>query len=76
MTESEARTKWCAFAGSRTVRGQVSGDARNEVWDVHNYFGPDQPHLTTCCIASDCMMWRWRWMSKENGYYGLGGVPT
>jgi hypothetical protein len=55
----------------------VANGNHTEVWDVHNYLGPDAPKLTTCCIASDCMMWRkWRKSDDSSGYCGLGGVPT
>ena len=79
MTESEARTKWCAFAGSRTVRGQVVAEPPNDVWQISNFFGPEYGKLSARCIASDCMMWRWLpWPpdTYRSGYCGLGGMPT
>lgn len=28
-----------------------------------------------CCIASDCMAWRWWKLDKKHGYCGFAGVP-
>lgn len=71
MTEDEAKTKYCPMGG-RSVSIKQGGEFR--VGDF------------TKCIASDCMMWRWKrtkedarkqsglsaeYQAKESGYCGL-----
>ena len=55
MIESEARTKWCPFARSRSIQYRQS----NNVMGCTTYMlnGHDVP--TTTCIGSACMAWRW-----------------
>ena len=65
MTEDEAKTKWCPH-----VRF-TSNDER--MYDNRPSRHPD----TACCIASDCMAWRWVNPHSEapDGYCGLAGRP-
>ena len=64
MKEDEAKKKWCPMAREETV---VLGR-----WDKEGKIG-------YCCIASNCMMWRWaggnaeRGIGNEQGYCGFGG---
>ena len=61
MTEEEAKTKWCPM-----VRHMV----------YPNTFDPSGgniPHEYSCCIASDCMMWRW---DEKGGHYITKGTGT
>lgn len=63
MTEDEAKTKWCPMARTITPVMQEA-QCTNGTWDFR-------------CIASDCMMWRWKLdvrfaeMSKTDGHCGL-----
>ena len=78
MTEEEAKTKWCPIvriAHENVVANRTDGYGSNDVYK------------TQCCIASECMMWRWgkiphcfvngvereNYPSSEKGYCGLGG---
>jgi hypothetical protein len=73
-TEAEAKHHWCPFSFVVTERG--SGGVNRE-------FAPGQPTAqfiapATCCIASQCMMWREVVASQADeeprGYCGLGGA--
>lgn len=69
MTEDEARQKWCPMVREG---GAVFVSNRSSA----------QQHAFNC-IASDCMMWRWRKpgfdgvpsSDKTKGYCGLAGKP-
>jgi len=76
MTEEEARKKWCPMARVENING-------NRAQTVANI---DESR----CIASDCMLWRWKRTPQEAalqsglsqkfhctavGYCGLGGKP-
>ena len=79
MTEAEARKKWCPHI-------RISGTDRQSAMTNRC----DTPTMT-CCIASECMAWRWgpstRWehdadgnptkaiLEDSRGYCGLGGKP-
>ena len=58
MTEEEARTKWCPMV--RSVGGVNRGYNGKSMAD-------------TLCLASDCMMWRWRNSDLKHGDCGLVG---
>ena len=61
MTEAEAKTKWCPMV-------RYDDQMANR----------DEPHHSNAnCIASACMMWRWRGSEPEcdQGYCGLAGEP-
>jgi hypothetical protein len=45
LTEEEARTKWCPQQRAPQGRG--------------DYTNREGFETSTCCIASECMMWRW-----------------
>ena len=66
VTEDEAKEKWCPF--TRYI-GTVDGSPKAISGDV------------TCCIASDCMAWRWGHKDTMpaadglHGYCGLSGKP-
>lgn len=51
MTEEEAKTKWCPMVRSPgwVVDGAMGNRDHRGGWT-----GGD------CCVASECMMWRWR----------------
>lgn len=88
MTEQEAKTKWCPMSANRTVSAQCK-DGSTDVarWNTKE----SDTGLSTICIASDCMMWRWKItksgaaemnaqtgrlvMVHESGYCGLAGKP-
>jgi hypothetical protein len=69
VTEDEARTKWCPM-----VRFVV--DSQDD--GANRWIGHQSPPECRC-IASDCMMWRWRMPEtleeiedcKGDGYCGL-----
>lgn len=70
MTEEEARKKWCPYAFTAAVTKEFScnRDHDGTIYKENN------------CIASDCMMWRWKGNDKKeisttSGYCGLGGKP-
>jgi hypothetical protein len=70
MTEEEAKKKWCPM-----IRGFHMGTFKRHITEK----------TASNCIASECMMWRWKtfieasdkekWGEKKdfNGYCGLGG---
>lgn len=70
MTEDEARKKWCPH-----VRfGNEAGCNRNTAPEGSG-------GALTNCIASECMAWRWAWVSGwpdhfsvTHGYCGLAGA--
>ncbi len=64
MTEEDARSKWCPFA----ITGYF-GIALNRLHD------PEPITRETCCIASQCMAWRWLNKASDNGYCGLANEP-
>lgn len=57
VSEEEAKAKWCPFAKSRAVsvtspKGQMS----TAYWPEPH----DDSYADIRCIASQCMMWRWK----------------
>ena len=68
MTEDEAKTKWCPM-----VRLAPLGPGESYKKST-NRMGKGDPD--SCCIASDCMAWRWfgRGAARpDRGYCGLAG---
>jgi len=69
-TEDEAKKKWCPMARSISQSGTSTAVAINK-------FDVDDLSAETRCIASTCMMWRWRKdalsVAGEIGYCGLAG---
>ena len=75
MTEDEAKTKWCPMV--RQGYNDKIGEMNNQ-WAFDKLFSGK-------CIASGCMMWRWKIISLElamrnadkqipaEGYCGLAG---
>lgn len=51
-TEEEAKTKWCP-----AVRFTGAGTATDQEWATNR--GVDYGETAFCCIASECMAWRW-----------------
>ena len=71
MTEKEAKKKWCPM-----IRFQIGLD--NAAWQGVAYTNRGEemrPPESVRCITSECMMWRWYTLDKEEGYCGLGGEP-
>jgi hypothetical protein len=69
LTEEEAREKWCP------VYGRGIGTVENEAGRT---LGTYNDELN--CIASECMMWRWKELEgvvafSKYGYCGLAGKP-
>lgn len=72
MTEEQARTKWCPM-----VRGQMmtavdgglapvgSGHNRLIHMDVQQFEAGGGGPL--CCVASECMAWRWKRVRDDEG---------
>lgn len=89
MTEDDARTKWCPMARVAEWRmGKPIGAGKDTYSASHNRLftfstdeGVDQvlhDAEGTYCIASGCMMWRWRidaTVSTTHGYCGLASRP-
>ena len=74
LTEEQAREKWCPEA-----RCAIKGDEDAIFAYGINRWPKAHERLTgTCCIASDCMMWRWEGGiypdEDKRGFCGLGGV--
>jgi hypothetical protein len=83
-TEVEAKTKMCPYFGG-SVLVQLGCMA---IAGIMNKDIEDQAKKTCHCIASDCMMWRWKEYRGENrdgksvavpiiesgGYCGIGGI--
>ena len=84
MTEDDARSRWCPMvrnAGGIDWTGSANRDPQS------GSTGADAPYYK--CIASDCMMWRWKISPTEaavanaqadvglgsDGYCGLAGKP-
>lgn len=81
MKEEEAKKKWCPM-----VRFHVIETSSQTV-----YSNRDEDSLSSRCIASDCMMWRWGNPEEieidrgygqppdidfvSSGFCGLGGKP-
>ena len=55
LTEDEARGKWCERVRSMDLDDNVSG----------NCYRANRMPSFTCCIASNCMMWRRAWVKVE-----------
>lgn len=66
MTEDEARKKWCPFVRTGLTAGMA---VNRHVSDTPG--GVEGVWDETRCIASDCMMWRWKDAEKDNGFCGL-----
>jgi hypothetical protein len=66
MTEDHAKTLWCPMVRTGLTAGM---SVNRHVADAPGAM--DGVHDETRCIASGCMMWRYR--RKEDGYCGLAG---
>ena len=66
VTEDEARQKWCPMV--RVQVHSVKGSINRDFYD--------DPHLSTTCVASACMMWREgpTMVKPVRGYCGLAGA--
>jgi len=72
LTESEARKRWCPFAGTTSI---PLGANTGKIYDTRG-----ESHGFTFCIASACMAWReTRAVSgvdeERCGYCGAAGKP-
>jgi hypothetical protein len=83
-TEEQAKKKWCPMVRPGAYDGTVIDNRHTQkngevIWDF------------SCCIASDCMMWRWteedrivdiggkegfKGVRQQLGYCGLAGTPV
>lgn len=64
MTEDEAKTKWCPFA-------RVSWNNKSSINRVSGGDVVGLP-ITSMCVASACMAWRWRdFPKRDHGYCGM-----
>jgi hypothetical protein len=58
VTEEEAKTKWCPFARTMGIDGDVIMPAANRVFMFNGDNKLTFPHPEMCaCIASKCMAW-------------------
>ena len=66
MTEEEAKTKWCPM-----VRFGDTGSVSNRRMNG----GSGGAGEYSRCIASDCMMWKWKWygMTDKDGHKPTDG---
>lgn len=71
ITPEEARQKWCPFV---RAAGDHSGHAATGVVTANRNSDGDTP-LSSNCIASDCMSWRWATYAEDIGYCGASGQP-
>jgi hypothetical protein len=78
MTENEAKTKWCPWAGimMTIVSTRFPLSATKEISKTLSEGNK--------CMASYCMVWRWiiyptdctgRPVPESSGYCGMGGKP-
>lgn len=77
MTEQEARTKWCPMTRVLSTNWKHGCGFNRITDDTAKIQGPATGSF---CLASDCMMWRWKEKSSPNdpnrrGHCGLGGKP-
>lgn len=75
MTEDEARKKWCPMVRTGLTAGMA---VNHHIGSSRHIMQAGDVHDETRCVASDCMMWRWRvvevlWVSHTDGYCGLAG---
>lgn len=63
MTEEEAKTKWCPFARTKTLK--FSTDDGGVASANRDFDGLPIDHLHTC-MASACMAWRRQFWSAED----------
>ncbi len=87
LTEKEAKTKWCPEVRMIDEREEFKNqNSSNRTFSVLEELDPNPSF--SCCIASDCMMWRYKeyeYVKVENvapsdkktleGYCGLAGKP-
>lgn len=76
--ESRSAEHWCPFG--RKLMGDTEIGAA-----AGNRDGRDRPEVVSPCIGSDCMAWRWAYVSgpigdpvtsDTRGFCGLAGSPT
>ena len=79
MIEDEAKTKWCPF-----VRMNFASQSKSDVIFYNNRGeagdGLKDETVNLCCIASECMAWRWTdpknvAQKDRRGCCGLAGRP-
>ena len=83
MKEEIARTKWCPmvrmplqFTAKATGSGMTVGVAAAAINVEPNPVtqAMERGKKQSCCIASDCAMWR-ALNAERGGYCGLAGAP-
>lgn len=67
MTEAEAKTKWCPMV--RHPYFNYSGAQQTAVTN-------DRMNGNSNCIASECMMWRWKDRPQDMGKTGHCGLAA
>ncbi len=66
-TEEQAREKWCPIMSTRITSYSMAHGGSDAVTDPsRNRYKDRQPHNSCCCIASDCMAWRWAAVTVTN----------
>lgn len=85
MLETEAKTKWCPFAGNRVVRHPAKDRSEEiSIFSTGTSVATGGPIATTNCAGSECMAWRTTEKSGGGGdgrgiqiigYCGLAGKP-
>lgn len=70
MTVSDARERWCPFATARVLSYRNQRGGRDLIVTQVG----DEP-VTTQCVASRCMAWRWIDAGCVEGFCGLAGAP-
>ena len=77
-TEEQARTKWCPHV--RTTDENMGTFNRWNLFEPHDPRTPSGSWKDTgqlnpgcLCIASDCMMWDWKGLQRDDGSHVISG---
>ena len=72
MTEDEAKTKVCPFDLGQHATGYTT-----ECFQHGDSIRRDYKRLTSNCIGSDCMAWRWNYLMRVQQIgHGPGAAST
>lgn len=66
LTEEEAKERWCPFVRYLAVFRNHHGD--RETAGCFNRGGADSGLEKACCIASQCMAWRWQPLQADQPF--------